>query len=295
MDENQTTESGHCLCLPVTQLLRLTGADRQKWLHNFCTADIKALEPGQGCEAFVLNVKGKTIAHVIVLMTRFDLTVLALGKPEIDLNDHFDKYIITEDVQVENIGENHRLWYAVGAKLDAMFEKGLSDAALYSHALVRDRSVAIRTAISGSQDWLILVNRTEDVLKWYGGIGSMSEQEFHEKRINSRFPMTGVDVTLERLPQEFQRDDVAISFSKGCYLGQETVARIDAIGHVNYFFVAVGCDSAPLNPGLDLTLDGKSAGVVTSTAGQRGLGFVRRIHAKPGQSFESAIGNVTVI
>lgn len=295
MESNKPTESGHCYQFQTTTLLRLTGADRQKWLHNFCTADIKAMEPGQGCEAFILNVKGKTIAHVVVLMSKFDLTIIVIGEPEIKLTDHFDKYIISEDVHYEDIGENHRLWYGVGDKLNLMFEKSLKDAPLYKHALVRDRSVAVATKISGKRDWLLLVTVTEDLTQWYGGVNALDDDGFDALRFKGRWPITGKDVTLERLPQEFCRDETAISFEKGCYLGQETVARIDAIGHVNYFVVQVKFSQDVKSQGFELVREEKAVGWVTSLAGSGGLGFVRRAHAKSGESFDSDFGPVVVV
>ena len=295
MESNQPAESGQCYQFPVTTLLRLTGADRQKWLHNFCTADIKGLEPGQGCEAFILNVKGKTIAHAIILMSKFDLTLIVIGEPEINLVDHFNKYIISEDVQYEDIGDNHRLWYGNGNKLNLMFDKSLKDAPLFHHALVRDRSVAIRTRISGKPDWLLLVAVTEDLTQWYSGIAPIDDAGFDGLRFQGRWPITGKDVTLDRLPQEFCRDETAISFEKGCYLGQETVARIDAIGHVNYFVVQVKFAQDVQSQGFELMKGEKSVGWVTSLAGAGGLGFVRRAHAKSGESFDSDFGPVVVV
>lgn len=295
MDSSEANGSGGCYQIPSVTLLRLTGGDRQKWLHNFCTADIKALEPGQGCEAFVLNVKGKTIAHAIILVAKFEVTVIVIGDPEIAIAEHFQKYIITEDVQVEDIGTNHRLWYARGDRLNSMFDKSFTGGRLYSHALVRDRSVAIATQISGTRDWLLLVTMTEDLTQWYGGISPVDADQFDELRFRSRWPVTGLDVTLDHLPQEYRRDETAISFEKGCYLGQETVARIDAIGHVNYFLVGLKFESVIESAGFEIKLDDKVVGRVTSSSGSQGLGFVRRIHANPGESFESEFGSVVVV
>ena len=294
MEDKRPTKSGCCFRFENTTILRLTGGDRQKWLHNFCTADIKALEQGQGCEAFILNVKGKTIAHAIILMSKFDLTVIVIGKPEIGLADHFNKYIISEDVQIEDIGLQQELWYASGPKLNSMFEKSIPVGQLYSHALVRDRSIAVATKICGRRDWLLLVNKTEDLAQWYGGVGTLNENQFHQLRFESRFPITGVDVTLDHLPQEFCRDENAISFEKGCYLGQETVARIDAIGHVNYFLVGLRFEKEVESAGIDIKRDDKVVGNVTSSAGSRGLGFIRRIYAKSGEVFETESGQVTL-
>lgn len=295
MSEFPQKDPGQCFRIPQQTLLRLTGGDRQKWLHNFCTADIKSLEPGQGCEAFVLNVKGKTMAHIIVLASKYDLIVLLVGQPETPLVEHFEKYIITEDVRIEDLSVNHELWYANGDRIDLMFQRSFPKWVAYGHGLVRDRVVAVSTSLRGKPDWLMLVERSENVPLWNGGMHEISQQQFDELRFVSRFPVTGSDVTTAHLPQEFCRDEQAISFTKGCYLGQETVARIDALGHVNYFFVQLewGVESAEV--GLELTRDDKAVGNVTSVAGVRGLGFVRRLMAKPGERFGSALGEVTVV
>ncbi len=293
-DQQQPLDSAACWRIPSHAILRLTGADRQSWLHNFCTADIKSLEPGQGCEAFILNVKGKTMAHAIVLMSKFDLMIVVIGVPEVNLVDHFDRYIIREDVQLQDLSKSQDLWYAQGDRLDSLLANLRAPQRLYQHGLVRDRCIAITTAINGGSDWLFLTHPDEQVPTWYGGLQPMPDQEFDRLRMNSRFPVNGRDVTLDHLPQEFCRDEMAISFTKGCYLGQETVARIDALGHVNYLFVNLQLESAVGVPGLQLLDDDKVMGSLTSVVDRQGLGFVRRIRAKAGEVFSSAAGQVTV-
>src|SRR5262249_35907407 len=77
----------------------------------------------------------------------------------------------------------------------------------------------------------------------------------------------GHDVTADNLPQEIGRDDRAISFVKGCYLGQETVARIDALGHVNRRLMGLIAETADVPAaGTELLADGKVVGTVTSSA-----------------------------
>src|SRR5262249_29141616 len=86
-------------------------------------------------------------------------------------------------------------------------------------------------------------------------------------RLEAGFPLFGLDITPENLPQEIARDSRAISFTKGCYLGQETVARIDAIGHVNRLLVGVkfSGDAIP-EGGTELLAAGQKIGEVTSAA-----------------------------
>ena len=112
-------------------------------------------------------------------------------------------------------------------------------------------------------------------------------------RVEARSPLYGRDITDENLPQEVGRDDQAISFTKGCYLGQETVARINAIGHVNRFLVGVKADSARVpKPGEELAAAGRTVGRITSAVWSPrygvplALAYVRRGHHRLGGSLE---------
>jgi folate-binding protein YgfZ len=121
-------------------------------------------------------------------------------------------------------------------------------------------------------------------------------------RIEHGFPLYGRDLTDKSLPQELARDDSAISFVKGCYLGQETVARIDALGHVNKLLVGVSFWGDQVPPdGMELTADGQMIGSVTSaTYSPRlrrplALAYVRHGFAKPGATLGSQWGNAEVV
>src|SRR5205823_1916516 len=109
-------------------------------------------------------------------------------------------------------------------------------------------------------------------------------------RIEAGTPVFGKDITEKNLPQEIGRDDRAISFVKGCYLGQETVARIDALGHVNQILKGLRIEPRSACPaaGSSLEDDGKRVGVVTSVAVSPSrncplaLALVRTSHARAG-------------
>jgi hypothetical protein len=109
-------------------------------------------------------------------------------------------------------------------------------------------------------------------------------------RIYAGTPVFGLDITEKNLPQEFGRDDRAISFVKGCYLGQETVARIDAVGHVNQVLkgLSFGPGSTFPQPGSSLEADGKRVGTITSAmyspwhGNPVALGLIKTSHAAAG-------------
>ena len=134
-----------------------------------------------------------------------------------------------------------------------------------------------------------------------------NEDEFHSLRIVSGFPIYGVDITEENLAQEVGRTELAISFTKGCYLGQEPIARIDAMGHVNRQLCRLELSSGQLpTPGTTIldkaAPDGKPIGTITSSASKRigaddkplALAYLRSAFAKAGTPVvvEDRAGNV---
>jgi folate-binding protein YgfZ len=129
-----------------------------------------------------------------------------------------------------------------------------------------------------------------------------SREALEIARLEAGVPLFGQDITAENLPQEIGRDAQAISFTKGCYLGQETVARIDALGHVNRQVAGLRFEGEVLPVvGEKLQLEGKEVGHITSAAWSPNLNaglamaLVRRQQAKVGTRLTSASGDAVVI
>jgi len=121
-------------------------------------------------------------------------------------------------------------------------------------------------------------------------------------RLEAGFPFFDRDITAENLPQEVGRDAQAISFQKGCYLGQETVARIDALGHVNRVLRGVKFDGPAVPPPATVLLaGGKEVGRVTSAAwsprrrAPLAFAYLRQSAAKAGTRLESSTGPSEVV
>jgi folate-binding protein YgfZ len=139
-----------------------------------------------------------------------------------------------------------------------------------------------------------------DALERVGG--SPADSAFDVARIEAGMPLFKVDFDDSNLPQEVGRDKEAISFTKGCYLGQETVARIDGLGHVNQRIVGVQFTGHEVPAvGTELILAGAAVGRVTSSAFSPALGaplalaMVRREANAVGTRLESAVGACEVI
>jgi folate-binding protein YgfZ len=134
------------------------------------------------------------------------------------------------------------------------------------------------------------------------GAAQCSLAALHMARIEHGFPWFGWDITEKNLPQEVNRHQRTISFHKGCYLGQETVARIDALGHVNRLLVVVRCQS-PRVPEVDalLSCDGQSVGHVTSAAysprfdAGLALAYVRSQHSRAGTIVQLPDGPAEIV
>jgi folate-binding protein YgfZ len=268
--------------------ISVTGADRQTFLNNFCTNDVKRLVPGASCEAFFTNVKGKIVGHGVLNCRENEMVFIGAPGQGLRLVEHLDRYVIREDVKLRDTTEERSYllvaggpngdssrslsWDIVGRRDSKLFELEAGEASEIIRGLVADRFV-----VAGPQ-------------------------AFEAARIEAGMPLDGVDFDEHNLPQEVGRDKQAVSFTKGCYLGQETVARIDALGHVNQRLVGVrffGSD-VPMRS-AELMLQDRIAGVVTSAVFSPKLGaplalaMVRREANSLGKRLSSAIGEGEVI
>ncbi len=290
--------------------IEVTGRDRVKFLHSFCTNDIKKLQPGQGCEAFVTNVNGKVLGHIFVFAERDSLWLESVHSAAMELLPHFEKYVITEDVNFTDRSAEFFECLLVGEPSTALLERlGLSVTTLarnehlaHGSVLLPARSVR-RVDWFGSPTWLISIpidqeDKAIQTLTYAGAkvlsVGDFSET-FHSLRIAAGFPLYGRDITEDNLAQEAGRTSQAISFTKGCYLGQEPIARIDAMGHVNRQLCRLELSSETFLADDTYVFDkpppdAKVIGTITSAARDRLLGadrflamaYLRSSFAKPG-------------
>jgi folate-binding protein YgfZ len=270
--------------------LSITGADRTAFLHNFCTNDIKRLSPGESCEAFFTNVKGKIIGHGVVSGRENELVFFGAPGQAPRLVELLDRYIIREDVAVRNTTSEKVFVLITGKRSDS---KGRWTA--FSWNLVgNETSRIVEFAAQAGLPIASVFGNGEFVA---AGI-----QAFTAARIEAGLPLYGVDFDENNLPQEVGRDRQAISFTKGCYLGQETVARIDALGHVNQRIVGVAFSGHEVPPvGTELMRQGAKVGRVTSAVMSPALGrplalaMVRREANSDGTRLASNFGEATVV
>jgi tRNA-modifying protein YgfZ len=281
---------------------RITGADRRAFLHNFCTNDVRRLTPGTSCEVFFTNVKGRTIGHGLVHERNEELTFFGAPGQSSRLINHLDRYIIREDVHLHDTTDE-RVHILIGS--------GTAEAERFgewqSLAEVAGKTTSFAWNLVGRPFTVIVVLAAVELNTVLDSIGDTEIERvelsaFNAARIEAAMPLYGIDFDDRNFPQEVGRDRQAISFTKGCYLGQEPVARIDALGHVNQRLVGVRFFENQLpEVGAKLQQGSKEAGCVTSlTFSPRlkaplALAMVRRESNSLGTRLESGAGPCEVI
>jgi folate-binding protein YgfZ len=309
--EALTSAAGY-VPFPQRTQIELTGTDRAQLLHNLCTNDILRLGPGEGCEAFVTSARGKVLGHVLVFCENGSLVVETVGGQADALIEHFDRYVLREDVELHDRSQQWAELLLAGPRAPQLCREitGQSPPELVcSHVTVSvfAASFAVRRVPMSRAPALLIssvpaaIDEMQAALRDRGAT-ACQQAAFDQVRVEAGWPLYGRDCWEQNLPQEVNRDAATISFDKGCYLGQETVARIDALGHVNQKLVGlafaepdVSAEPVPLN------VNGKTAGRTTSIIYSPflrtalAMGYVRREHGDEGTQLESPRGPVRVV
>ncbi len=281
---------------PQSAVIRIRGTDAAMIINNLTTNDIKRLPPGKNCQSFVTNVRGWCLALGYVCKLHQEVFLLVQSDNSTSLCQHIDKYIVREDAKVEDQSKTHDavlLNPAEAAVLaaisnpkkiaaDAQGLPLLVDADEFTCGDMFQITVAGQTVLSACIDLLhsgdvalifdssnrnAIIDTLADV-----GIEHESAEAFEQARIAAFWPIPGREILEKSIPQELDRDAQAISFTKGCYLGQETIARLDAIGQLQkklcllQIDASIGIDKPDIYPWSDsaTSVEPTSIGTVTS-------------------------------
>jgi folate-binding protein YgfZ len=292
--------------------IELTGRDRASFLHNMCTNEIRKLPVGAGREIFLTDARGHVLGHGFVYELEESLVFDTVPGQAPRLMTHLDRYIIREQVELHDRTSE---WFeflvagprAVEILTELTGEPPPQELLTHGVAQLAGKPVTVyRIGLVHAPSFAV-VGSTEDAAPIWeaierGGAWPCGFTALDTLRIEQGIPYFGLDITEKNLPQEVGRDASAISFTKGCYIGQETVARLDALGHVNKQLVGVRLEGPQVpKPGLELNADEQVVGQVTSAAFSRQLGaplalaYVRRGNNAPGSKLASPLGNGEVV
>jgi folate-binding protein YgfZ len=248
------------------------GPDAVKFLDNFTTAALGPLAVGTGTETFFTDSRGWVIALAVVLRADEGLVIEAAEGLGSRLQEHLEHYHIREQVQlIDASADVASLLIAGPAAAAWLAEHGVAcvPERRFDHAAASLGDIAVhlvQTDWWGGAGWLVRCATADHarLVAWMQttGLPQVAADTVETMRIEQGTPAP-IDTPEKTLPQELGRDARAISFTKGCYLGQETVARLDALGHVNRRLVAVAVEGG-LTPAADVLADGTSVGALTS-------------------------------
>ncbi len=249
--------------LPDLIRIRVGGADRAAFLHNFCTNDVTGLAAGAWCEAFFTNVKARIVAHGLILADDEHHEIWMLPGNEQQLLDHLNRYIITEDVDLQSITADSNTIAVIGplpgltaadSSTSGRFGKAGSGTTSVRHLTLTWAEQPVHLLTGSDQNDALLTAVTQDS-EAAATVSACSAADFDRLRIQARFPLIGRDLNDHHLAPEAARNPTAISYQKGCYLGQEPIARLDALGQVRRVLAAVELqeETAESDQAADLT------------------------------------------
>lgn len=293
--------------------IELTGPDARSFLNNLCSNDIKNLAVGSTCEACFCNAQARVLAHGFITClpgpdeapTFWIETVPGL---ETTLLAHLNHFRISEQVEIHNRTSEYAALRLVGPESFSILEHGLAALGIDSAqldppvpALVlpgwghlrRDDTLGLT---GYSLIWLReRVTELQGMLTRAGAVAAGPEL-FDILRIEAGLPEFGKDMDDSNLAPELGRTAQAISYTKGCYLGQEPIVRIRDLGHVNRTLLGLKiAGGGAVAAGSKLFREGKEVGHVTSSVvsprwGALALAFVRR-GTEPGMAVEIETGD----
>jgi tRNA-modifying protein YgfZ len=270
------TESAGLLDRSERGMFVVRGAEAADFLQSQVSNDVEGLAPGQGCYATILNHKGKLRTDLRVLRGGdfFWLDTEAIGTAVV--RHMLDTYSLGRDVQWEDAGASHAILSLIGPAADALAP---SPPPAAEHSFVEDDTgMWVRTDLG-----IDLICSDEPELD----VEPVSEEVVECLRIESGRPRLGLDMDAETIPQEAGINERAVDFEKGCYVGQETVARLHYKGKPNRHLRGLLL-SEPAERGTEIVLGEKVVGRVGSACvsprlGPIALALVRR-EAAPGDT-----------
>jgi len=262
--------------LPGQTQLLLSGGDRLRFLNGQVTTDVRKLDPGIARAACVLTAKGKLCALVRVAAENEAYRIDADAPLREELIARIERYIIADDVLLEDVTEHRVLLHLAGPVPDGLPTTPVATCATDRFGIPGTDLIVAAPDAPAARAFLT------------GQLGESSPDFFEQTRIDRAVPVWGSELGPDTLPPEAGLDATAIDYDKGCYLGQEIISRLRSVGHVNRKLCRLGA-SAKLIPGMTLAGPaGEPAGTITSAAPSfaldnwMGLGYLKKLFWTPG-------------
>jgi tRNA-modifying protein YgfZ len=268
--------------------LRLSGGDRLSFLHNQSTNDLKRLQPGQGCETVILTSTARTIDLVSAYVTEAEVLLLTSPTQRQALMKWLDRYIFFGDkVELTDLSDATVCFSLLGPDSTALLQQmGITDLpqGLDTHLTTEISGVSVRIAAGSGltpEGYTLIADRADGLALWKtltaANAMPLGEQAWEQLRILQGRPMPGTELTEDYNPLEAGLWHT-VSFNKGCYIGQETIARLNTYNGVKQQLWGLKLSQAE-QPGTILFVGEQKVGVLTSIVetpeGFFGLGYLK--------------------
>lgn len=286
-----------------TGRLKARGRDALDLLNRLSSNKVDGLKPGAGIPTVLTTDRGRILDLITVLNTGNDLLLLTSPGTQESIISWLDKYTILEDLAVEDITDSTAMLAVLGPgalnALEAIVEVALVDLPLYHSIEAFPGGISARvisTQVSQLACYYVLTSNHAAPVVWQmlveAGAKPIGTEAYEATRVNYRLPVHGRELGDAYNPLEAGLIG-SIDFAKGCYIGQEVIARLDTYRKVQKYLVALAFESGASVP-LEASLkqNGQIVGKVTSvvtipTTGEVvGLAYVRTKNAVPGAWLE---------
>ncbi len=306
--EYETLRSGAGL-LDISHVtkLRVSGRDRRTWLHGQVTQEIKGLADGRAAYAAILTPQGRLVSDLRVYAVPDALWLVAPSATAAPVGEYLDRFLIMERAEIEDRSEAWAALRVIGPMAVSALASVLGEAVceldpweVSTEQYGGEELYAARVPQSGEEGFDLLVPAPQAPSLWGAlcqgrrgfAVQSVGWEAINTRRVEAGEAWWGAELDETIVPLE-ARLDHAVSRNKGCYVGQEIIARIDARGHVNNLLAGflVHGEALP-EPGAELQVGEKKVGRVTSAVHSPALGrpialgFLRREHHAPGTRVE---------
>jgi folate-binding protein YgfZ len=264
--------------------LRFSGPQRAWFLHQIVTNSFEDIAPGETRSAAMLTAKGRMVGFFEAVATDDEILAHFEESLRASFPAEFERFIFATQVEVTDVTDEFGLLLLVG---DGWRE----------HAAGLPGAFLNETRTFGESAGYVWLPREEvesAIATISGDAAEISEDELEALRIGAGVPLWGRDMDSSTIPQEARLEDFgALDFDKGCYVGQETVAKIHFRGKVNKKVRSLE-STGEVTVGQDVSFEGEPAGTVTSVAGKRALAILKHT-IEPGAKVSVGSVDATVI
>jgi glycine cleavage system T protein len=286
-------------------LLRLSGSDRTTFLQGMITNDVVKLQKGEGTYAALLNIQGKVVSDLRVYVLAEELWLDVPAARTDVVRETLDHHIIADDVEFI-VDDRATLVVLEGPQaartVMAVFGEDVEGLPPLAHRELQSDGSPVRLAAvthTGEKGYLAFGNPATAASLWQrcqaAGADPVGMEALDVLRLEAGIPWYGHDMDDGMLISEVGLE-AAISYRKGCYLGQEVVERVAARGQVQRKLVGLTCSGRVVpSPDSKLLCEGSEVGWITSAAwsparaGIIALGYVRREHWDSGVEMQVAL------